>query len=193
MKKKPTGLDPKKVAASKISCPHARLSPTMGAKPSPLQIADEMNETLGPSKAALEDAVKLQYNMVDLFNMGEVQMPPSLRTLFRWKDARDAATRVSLYTKLITVLTSHKELLNNRIDIGRPVTWGIYNAAIRAAMASLKEGRERKVMALEYASGQHIPIGPGNIGFVRVLMDKDYAMDKPGWVEFQTEAKYVLP
>ena len=48
----------------------------MGAKPSPLEIADEMHETLGPSKAALEDAVKLQYNMVDLFNMGEVAGAP---------------------------------------------------------------------------------------------------------------------
>ena len=45
-------------------------------------------------------------------------------------------------------------------------------------MASLKEGRERKVPVLEYASGHHTAIGPGNIGKVRVLMDKDYAMDK---------------
>ena len=79
----------------------------MGSKPSPLEIADEMNETLGPSKAALEDAVKLQYNMVDLFNMGEVQMPPSLRSLFRWKDARDVVIRTSLYLKVIKLLTSH--------------------------------------------------------------------------------------
>ena len=99
MKKKPTGLDPKKVAASKISCPHARLSPTMGAKPSPLEIAAELNEDIGPSPVALEDAVKLQYNMVDLFNMGEVQMPPSLHTLFRWKDGRDAATLTRIYLK----------------------------------------------------------------------------------------------
>ena len=46
---------------------------------------------------------------------------------------------------------------------------------------------------MEYASGSYLPIGSGNIGKVRVLMDKDYAMDKPGWVDFQTEAKYVLP
>ena len=69
----------------------------MNAKPSLLEISDEMHETLGPSKAALEDAVKLQYNMVDLFNMGEVTMLISLRTLFKWKDTRDAATRASMY------------------------------------------------------------------------------------------------
>ena len=118
MNKKPPGLDPKKVEASKASDPHARLSPTMGAKPSPLEIADEMHETLGPSKAALEDAVKLQYNMVDLFNMGEVATASTFRSLFRWRDGRDAVIRTSMYLKVIKLLTSHKELLSKKSSSG---------------------------------------------------------------------------
>ena len=150
----------------------------MGAKPSPLDIADEMHEVLGPSKAALEDAVKLQYNMVDLFNMGEVGSASTFRSLFRWRDARDVVIRTSMYLKVIKLLTSHKDLLSKNIVIERPLTWGTYNAAIRATMASFKEVRLKKVPSLEHASGSYLQIGSGNIGKVRVLMEKDYAMDK---------------
>ena len=46
--KKPTSLDPKKVAANQGEA-HLRLSPAMGAIPTLVDISSEMLKTLGPS------------------------------------------------------------------------------------------------------------------------------------------------
>lgn len=161
--KKPTGLNPKKVATSKGPSPHLRLSPTMGAIPSPLDIAAELENNLGPSKTAMEEFIKLQYNLVDLFNLGEVQMSTTMDSLFKWKDKRDEDTREKMRAKILALMVRHYEVLSKKIDIGRPLTWGIYNSAVISSMASFKEDRKKMIPS-------NVPIGSGNIGFVRVLM-----------------------
>jgi hypothetical protein len=57
--KKPTALDPQKVAANQGESPHLRLSPAMGPIPTLVDISSEMLKTLGPSPDAFDDAIKL--------------------------------------------------------------------------------------------------------------------------------------
>ena len=173
LKKKPTDLDPEKVTTSSKTSPHLYLSPKMGEIPSRLEIADELGKNMGLSEEALNDALKLQYNLVDLFTLGEVQMNSNMDSLFKWKDKRDEAARSKMPNQVFNLLKRYYEVLRTKIDIGQELTWGIYNAAIRAVMASFKTGRKR--MLLEAPS--NLVIGSGNIGFVRVLMNKDYPMD----------------
>jgi hypothetical protein len=144
-KKKPTDLDPAKVATSSKTSPHLYLSPKMGEIPSRLEVADELSKNMGLSEEALDDALKLQYNLVDLFTLGDVQMNTTMDSLFKWKDKRDEAARSKMPNQVYNLLKRYYEVLSTKIDIGQDLTWGIYNSAIRAVMASFKTDRKRMV------------------------------------------------
>jgi hypothetical protein len=149
-----------------------------------------MLKTLGPSPEAFQDVLKLQFNLVDLFNLGEVQMNNNMFSLFKWKDTRDAFTREQMEAKILTLLKRHFDVLSKRSDLSEDLNWGLYNAAIRKSMASFKENRKRLVLAAVSPSDA---IGPGNIGYVRVLMCKDYTMDKEGFHTFQIDPHRSMP
>ena len=112
------------------------------------------------------DAMKLQYNLVDLFNLGEVQMNNAMDGLFKWKGPRAEADLSDMAEKLGALLGNHFVVLRAKVesDIGRPLKWGIYNAAIRSLMASFKEKRQKSTL-------NPATINHNNIGFVRVLMN----------------------
>ena len=89
--------------------------------------------------------MKLQYNLIDLFTLGEVQMTNFMDGLYKWRDPRAEADLASMAEKLGALLDKHFEILCAKVesDIGCPLTWGMYNAAIRALMASFKEKRQK--------------------------------------------------
>jgi hypothetical protein len=164
---KPTALDPKKVQRKKSPSPHRFLSPKMGAVPSLVDIGTELSKNDTLSDEAYLDAMKLQYNLIDLFTIGEVQMTNFMNGLFRWKDPRAESDLSDMAEKLGALLGTHFEILRAKVesDIGCPLTWGMYNAAIRALMASFKEKRQKPTIM------NPAPINHTNIGFVRVLMN----------------------
>jgi len=162
----PPTLDPKKVKGKKSPSPHHFLSPKMGAVPSLVDIGAELNNNDDLSNEAYLDAMKLQYNLVDLFNLGEVQMNNTMDGLFKWKDPRTEVDLSDMAEKLGALLGNHFVVLRAKVesDIGRPLKWGMYNAAIRSLMASFKEKRKKSIL-------NPVTINHSNIGFVRVLMN----------------------
>ena len=110
--------------------------------------------------------MKLQYNLVDLFTIGEVQMTNHMDGLYKWRDPRAEADLANMAEKLGALLDNHFEILRAKVesDLGRPLKWGMYNAAIRSLMASFKEKRQKSTL-------NPATINHNNIGFVRVLMN----------------------
>ena len=96
------------------------------------------------SSEAVSDAIHIQYNLIDLFNMGEVQMNNKMDSLFEWTDLRSPEERERMASKIPEILTCFFNLVQpvSVAVFGRELTWGIFNAATRGAMVKLKEGRK---------------------------------------------------
>ena len=68
--------------------------------------------------------MKLQYNLIDLFTIGEVQMTNHMDGLYKWRDPRAEADLANKAEKLGALLDKHFEILCAKVesDIGYELT-----------------------------------------------------------------------